>query len=372
LKRKMGNNNIRMNQKFVRLIALIIIFGFFRHTTNAQIGVDSLAENFSLNDFQGKNYSLKEHLGGKLTIVIFWATWGHDSSEMIDTVEELYKRYHEQGLEAVGVCVEQQLISDTVRQRISETIKKNGITFPIVLDDKLHIFRQYNIVAVPTTYVLNAQRNIVHHLSGYTIVGREQMFEFVREQFEGKRDVTIHKKFEREPDKKSLRVYNMAEIKFYKSQYDTAKKYLLESIASDSLFLEPHLLLIELGVEVGALSEADAHLRRALQLNPKSVEALSLSGLLAAKKGEKEKSVKMLEEVVSHYDSSASAHCYLGFALGINGKPEQALMEFAKAEALAPSNYRIPQLRAEVYSAMGKQQEAVHDKLKAKKLRKSY
>lgn len=175
-------NIIKRQTIFLVFILLTVTHGY------CQLSLQATAPKFALKNIAGNSWSSDEHLTGKFTIVLFWATWGNDSIEMIDTVEELYKRYHSQGLEAVGVCVEQQTISDTLRQRIIKTIKKKEISFPIVFDDQLRIFRQYNVIAVPTTFIIDEQRKIVYHLAGFTIVGREQMFEFVRERFEGKRD----------------------------------------------------------------------------------------------------------------------------------------------------------------------------------------
>jgi len=350
--------------------ALILISLAIPVTLTAQSKVDSTAPSFSLLDLQGNRFDLEQHLGSKLTIILFWATWGHDSIEMLDDIERLYLKYQNRGLEAVGVCVEQQSIVDSVKQRITDTVQHKKISFPVLLDDQLQTFRRYGVIAVPTSVVIDANRKILYHLSGYPIVGREELFGFIQERFEGKRKINNHKKFERDPDKKALRLYNMAEMKYAKGQLDTAKKYASEAAARDSGFIQPLLLLTEAAIEERDLKNAAIHAARALQLEPKSIPALSLSGLIAAKNGETEKAIKILESVIMQNDTFAIAHCYLGYALGLTGDGKRSDEEFSRAEDLSPAEYRIPISRSEIYERSGKQKEAMSEKIKAKRLRR--
>ena len=358
--------------QYVRYIfqSVSIILFFCSVNLAGQVKLDSLASSFKLNDVTGKPFELKEHLSNQLTVILFWATWGHDSSEMLDSVEQIYRDYHAKGLEAVGVCVEQQNISDTLRNKIIASISGKQITFPIIFDEQLKTFRSYNVIAVPSTYILNSQGMLVQLLEGFPIVGREKLFEFIREHFDGKRIANLHKKYEREPNKRALRLFNMAKMQFSKEQLDTAKKYALEAFADDSQFIQASLLLTEIEIANDSLKNAETCITRALEIEPKSEDALILSGLLSAKKGEKEKAVKILEAVINNNDSLALAHCYLGYAFGLGGNYERSFTEFLKAENLSPNEYRIPQLRAEIDSHAGKQNEVIADKLKAKRLRK--
>lgn len=336
----------------------------------SQLAMQSQAPDFSLKDINGNIFSTEKRFTGKFTIVLFWATWGHDSIEMIDTVEELYNRYHTQVLDAVGVCVEQQAISDSLKQRIVETISKKKISFPIVFDEQLKTFRQYGVIAVPTTFVIDEQGKIVYHLSGFTIVGREQLFEFVRERFEGKRNLTVQHKFSRQPDKHALRLYNMAGMKFNRGELDTAKKYAQEAASIDTGFAEPLILLTEVALEESNIEIADKNISIALKIIPGSIEALSLSGLIAAKQGDTTQALDILKKVLQQSDTIAIAHCYLGYLFGMMGRLSVSEEEMNRAAELSPYDYRIPMLRAELLEKVGKSDEAKVLKKKAKQIRR--
>ncbi len=360
---------LAMNMMKTQAIVLFVILIAVTHCYG-QLPLQTSAPNFALKDADGNPWSTDKHITGKFTIILFWATWGHDSIEMIDTVEELYKRYHSQGFEVVGVCVEQQTISDSLKHRISETIKKKEISFPIVFDDQLKTFRLYNVIAVPTTFVVDEQGKFVYHLAGFTIVGREQLFEFVRERFEGKCNFTVQHKFSRLPDKHALRLFNMASMKFNRGELDTAKKYAQESAALDSGFAEPLILLSEIATEESDFILAEENISIALRTMPGSIEAQSLSGLIAAKHGDTTRALEILKKVLQQSDTIAVAHCYLGYLFGITGNLSGSEEEMNRAAELSPSDYRIPMLRAELLEKAGKINVAKELKKKAKQLRR--
>ena len=336
----------------------------------SQLANQSIAPNFSLKDIGGNNWSSDKHFTGKFTIVLFWATWGNDSIEMADTVEKLYKRYQAQGLEAVGVCVEQQTISDTLRAQIIETVKKKQISFPIVFDDQLRTFRQYNVIAVPTSFIIDEHGKIIYHLAGFTIVGREQMFEFVREHFEGRRNLTVQHKFSRQPDKHALRLYNMASMKFSRGELDTVKKYAREAAAIDTGFVEPLILLAEVAIEESNTVLAEKNISAALRIMPGSMEAQSLLGLIVAKQRDTTHALEILKKVLQQSDTIAIAHCCLGYLFGVMGNLNGSDDELKRAAELSPSDYRIPMLQAELLEKAGKITEAKALKKKAKQIRR--
>lgn len=353
-------------------IALVLLPVLVLWHAAPQIKTDSVAGSFSLEDLNGKPYSLEENLGDKLTVLLFWATWGHDSIEMLDSIEHLYRQFHDKGLNAIGVCVERQVISDSLKNKIIEVTKAKEISFPTLLDNQLNTFRQYGVIAVPTTVIIDKNKKCIYYLAGFTIIGREELFEFVYDKFYGKRDYTVHKRYEKNPDKKALRNYNLAKLKFLKGDLDTAKKYAEEAYNFDSSFVQPLLLLTEISIENKEIAEAEKYINRAVKIDSMSLEVMALSGLVYAKKEDTTKAIQILSSLIQKVDTFALAYCYIGYTFGVAGNIDTALIEFKKAEELDSAEFRIPKLRSEIYERFGKQQEAMQDKLKAKKLRRRF
>ena len=85
-----------------------------QNTQQSDIGhqYDALREaklefkDFSFPTLENKTLNLREATRGKkLTLVSYFATWCHNSLYEVDVLNELYTKYHEQGLEIIGVCV---------------------------------------------------------------------------------------------------------------------------------------------------------------------------------------------------------------------------------------------------------------------------
>ena len=322
---------------------------------------DPLAPPFSLSSFDGTKHSLEELLGNKLTVIVFWSTWGKDSIKMLADMERLFEKYQKRGLNVVGICVEQQNIDDVTRQHIADTVKQIRLNFPILLDDQLKTFRAYGVIAVPTTFVIDKNRKIVYHLSGYPIVGRDEIENCVMEQFEG---VKLARKFikkEREPDKEALRFYGMAHLSFSKGEIETVKKYALKSIGIDSLYSDPVLLLAEVSIMDDSLDDAMKYISLAYELKADSLTLLNLKGFLLARSGQWQNAVSLFEKLANEDSSNVLVHCYLGYTLGLGGNLQRALDEFSKAERLSKTEFRIPLLKIEIYKKFKKYKEAASE-----------
>ena len=358
-----------MGNYIFKLIFLLLLF-INLNTSLCQIKVDSsTAHNFTLSNLADVQYSLQNLKGEKLTIIMFWATWGLDSIKMLDDLQRLYNKYRTMGLSVIGVCVEQQVLNDTVRQKIIDTVKHKQITFPILLDQQLQTFLLYNVVAVPTVFAIDKELKIIYRLAGYPIVGSDELFNLITESFEGKPATPITKHTRREPDKIALRTFNMAKIEFEKGRTEDAKKHALKALRIDSLFTEPPILLAEIALEANQLPDAANYIEQALAFNPNSTKVLSLRGLLSAMQDSLTKAISELTKIVKQDSSDAIAICYLGYALGMNGDLQRSLHEFERAKALSKNEYRIPLLCSKVYKHFDMQKEALAAMILSKKLR---
>jgi peroxiredoxin len=96
----------------------------------------------------------------KLTILNFWESWcGPCKLEMPD-LQTLYASNKEKGLEIIGISG----ASDS--DSLAQIIRDDAVTFPVITDLNNTINRQYGIVAVPTTIVLDAHLKILRSHEG--------------------------------------------------------------------------------------------------------------------------------------------------------------------------------------------------------------
>ena len=111
---------------------------------------------FSFKDIDGKKVSLSE-FKGKVIILDFWATWCVPCKAEIPGFIELKKKYGAQGLEIIGLSVDDSL--NTAKKYATE-MKMN---YPVLLaEGKEDILKAYDpIPSIPVSIIIDRKGNIV-------------------------------------------------------------------------------------------------------------------------------------------------------------------------------------------------------------------
>lgn len=128
------------------------------------IGVQkgNAAPDFELTTLDGKSVKLSNYKGKKV-ILNFWATWCPPCKEEMPHMQNFYEKFKENGIEIVAV----NLTSVDKGQKVIETfVKKNGITFPILLDKEGKIGDIYQTISIPTSYILDSRGIITNKIIG--------------------------------------------------------------------------------------------------------------------------------------------------------------------------------------------------------------
>jgi len=139
---------------------------------NAKIQVYNKAadpHNFSLPLLSGENVTLSS-FRGKVVILNFWATWCPPCRAEMPSMEILYKRYKDQGLEILAVDIGEN--ANTVRQ----FIQKNNYSFPVLLDTTKQTSAIYGVEAIPTTYIIDRNGKIIGRIIGSINWDTQQIF----------------------------------------------------------------------------------------------------------------------------------------------------------------------------------------------------
>jgi len=118
------------------------------------------APNFTLKSMNGKNLKLSE-MTGNVVLINFWASWCGPCREEMPLLNALHKKYAPLGFTVWGVNVEEQL--DGARGFLSNV----PVDFPILLDNENKVSKQYKVVAMPTTVVVDRDGNMRYLHEGY-------------------------------------------------------------------------------------------------------------------------------------------------------------------------------------------------------------
>jgi thiol-disulfide isomerase/thioredoxin len=120
------------------------------------------APDFSLADLKGKSFHLADKRG-KVVLIDFWATWCGPCRMAIPHLVELQKQYKSQGLEVVGVSLDQQ--GEAVVKPFYQAWNMN---YTVVIDSQGMVARDYGgIRSIPTAVLVGKDGNIITGFVGY-------------------------------------------------------------------------------------------------------------------------------------------------------------------------------------------------------------
>jgi len=117
------------------------------------------APPFTLATLDGKKVSLSDYKGHPV-FVNFWATWCEPCKLEMPWLEEFSKKYAAQGLVVLGISTD-----DAGKNVVAATVKKLGVTYPILLkDDKIE--DTYDINYAPESFYVDKTGKVLIATAG--------------------------------------------------------------------------------------------------------------------------------------------------------------------------------------------------------------
>jgi cytochrome c biogenesis protein CcdA/thiol-disulfide isomerase/thioredoxin len=113
-----------------------------------------------LNTTDGKPVTQAE-LKGKVVLVDFWAYSCINCQRAIPHVEAWYKNYEKDGLVVVGVHTPEYAF-EHVASNVAAGVKRNGITYPVALDNEDTTWNRFANESWPADYLIDAQGDVRH------------------------------------------------------------------------------------------------------------------------------------------------------------------------------------------------------------------
>ena len=121
--------------------------------------IGSKAPDFSAPTPDGKELSLKDAMG-KVTIIDFWASWCKPCRIENPNVVKLYNKYHDKGLNILGVSLDKNGQKD----KWLKAIEDDGLTWQHVSNLeywKGPVAQMYSVSSIPATFILDENGIIV-------------------------------------------------------------------------------------------------------------------------------------------------------------------------------------------------------------------
>lgn len=126
----------------------------------SQAEVGKTAPDFQLKDINGKVVKLSD-FRGKAVVLNFWATWCPPCKVEIPWFEDLQQRYGNQGLQVVGVALDDS--SDADIAKFAQDMKMN---YPVLLGKEETSDLYGGVEALPTTFYIDRNGKIITSVPG--------------------------------------------------------------------------------------------------------------------------------------------------------------------------------------------------------------
>jgi len=106
----------------------------------------------------GKQIRTADHLG-RVLLVDYWATWCQPCLMALPGVVAAHRRFHDQGLDVVGISIDDA----PQRDRVAAKVEELGIGFPVIFDGKggkSEIALANKVLAIPATFLIDRKGRV--------------------------------------------------------------------------------------------------------------------------------------------------------------------------------------------------------------------
>ncbi len=128
---------------------------------------------FQMTDLAGKVVSF-ESLKGKVIFLNIWATWCPPCIAEMPNIQRLYEKVGSDKIAFVLLSVDQK-----GRDKVQKFISKKGFTFPVYLPAS-QLPEEFQSPAIPTTYIISPEGQIVAQQQGMAEYDTPEVIEFLQ------------------------------------------------------------------------------------------------------------------------------------------------------------------------------------------------
>ena len=117
------------------------------------------AVDFQLKDMNDKIHHLSDYRG-QVVIVNFWATWCPPCRFELPSMEKAYHELQKQDVVMLAINVGED--ADTIFSFTADY----PVSFPLLLDKDASVIKQYPVIGLPTSYIINPKGQLVYRVIG--------------------------------------------------------------------------------------------------------------------------------------------------------------------------------------------------------------
>jgi len=137
------------------MLLFFISFGFSSYAAQDNLSSLKAAPAFQLNDLNDKIVSLSDYKGEKAVILFFWTTWCPYCREELKVLNQEYSGLTKDSIEVLTIDVGEP------KYKVDNYAKSYNLSFEVLLDLDSLVAREYDLMGVPTYFVINKSGEVV-------------------------------------------------------------------------------------------------------------------------------------------------------------------------------------------------------------------
>jgi len=127
-------------------------------------GNQTVASDFSARDVDGKTLRLSDYLGKQAVLLDFWSTYCEPCLAEMPHLRKIYDEQKAKGFVVIAIAMDgPETVAD-----VPSFAKRNGMIFPVVLDEDSHVAQIYNPKkAAPLSVLIDKTGKVFRVREGY-------------------------------------------------------------------------------------------------------------------------------------------------------------------------------------------------------------
>lgn len=121
--------------------------------------------DFALRDTEGRTVRLSDHLGERVILLNFWATWCVPCAAELPHLQRLYEAHQAEGFVVLAIAMD----GPESLANVAPQARRYGLTFPVLLDEETRVVGLYNPKrAAPFNVLIDRSGAVVRTREGYS------------------------------------------------------------------------------------------------------------------------------------------------------------------------------------------------------------
>lgn len=152
----------------VAALGVVVLLGWL-HRGSVPLQAGSMVPEFQAPSLRGDTLALSS-FRGRVVLLNAWATWCVPCRSEMPEIEALYQRFSSRGFVVVAVSQDEapgpEATDGGTLGDVAGFVSVNHLTFPVLLDPARRLAQRFDIVGLPTSFLIDRRGRIVRKVLG--------------------------------------------------------------------------------------------------------------------------------------------------------------------------------------------------------------